>query len=810
MRGFLLASVVLLGDAPSLSAAQNFIVTANIKRGASIAQISLQLACVSEYVDHYPDGATDRLQIQLEPTQTCNGVSPTVAQSRQQYRPLNADDAKLLDINYDGESSTASSLQLNFSEVVNFQIVTGVASNDLVIHVYLNPVQQESGSIGEPRESRLTVATDEVAPELVINLSSSRRPHAPSEMDFGDLAPGLNVFETEIELAGVTWYRLRVGRFSSRENAEKLLASFEQRYPNAWIDSADNDRRTIGSGSADSALYVPDQAFASVGLDEVDQLMADARRAMVAKEISRAVQIYTKVLRVPGHDRQPEAQEYLALAREKNGQVAHAKAEYQRYLALYSQEEGASRVSQRLAALLATDRKTPVLVTERAIPGQRTASRSTRGENWRVQTFFSQYYRRDVNQPNDLDEIVSQSALYSDVNLDVRRRGTRLDFSSRLSAGYRNDFLDASESSGNETRVSYAYVDLADTETGIRGRIGRQSRNSGGVLGRFDGLNVGYQATEKIHLNAVAGIPVNSTSDSIDKERVFQGLSVEYGPILDNLEIGVYAITQQIESIEDRTAVGAEFRYFGENKNLWGLIDYDTKFAQVGSAFLQGSWRVSPRMSVHGSIDRRHSPYLTARNAMIGQPVRSFSELLTFFSEDEIQQLSLDRSPLSESYTVGLSHSFSPKLQVNLDANQTSVDASPDSGGIAAVPGSTFNYVSTTLVASSLVREGDVSMIAIRLSDSDSAKVTSLNVDSRFPLGESWRINPRIRIDQRKISSDSSTEWVYTPGIRIYFRKSQKYRIDLEAGKRFSQRTSTIVDLDRESYFFNLGYQLFF
>ena len=97
--------------------------------------------------------------------------------------------------------------------------------------------------------------------------------------------------------------------------------------------------------------------FASIGLDQIDQLMDDARRAMVAGEISRAVQIYTKVLRAPNHDRHAQAQEYLALAREKNGQTAHAKAEYQRYLSLYPDNEGTARVSQRLAALLATDRK---------------------------------------------------------------------------------------------------------------------------------------------------------------------------------------------------------------------------------------------------------------------------------------------------------------------------------------------------------------------------------------------------------------------------------------------------------------------
>ena len=40
--------------------------------------------------------------------------------------------------------------------------------------------------------------------------------------------------------------------------------------------------------------------------------------------------------------------------------------------------------------------------------------------------------------------------------------------------------------------------------------------------------------------------------------------------------------------------------------------------------------------------------------------------------------------------------------------------------------------------------------------------------------------------------------------------RSQKFRIELEAGKQISQRDTVTVDMDRESYFINLGYQAFF
>ena len=65
----------------------------------------------------------------------------------------------------------------------------------------------------------------------------------------------------------------------------------------------------------------------------------------------------------------------------------------------------------------------------------------------------------------------------------------------------------------------------------LRGRLGRQSRNTGGVLGRFDGLNLSYQATDLIRVDTVMGKPVNSTTDGIDSSRSFYGISTNFGPI---------------------------------------------------------------------------------------------------------------------------------------------------------------------------------------------------------------------------------------------------------------------------------------
>ena len=804
-RSQYLVSLVLLYLAPAIFAAPAFISGSNVTRGSSLAEVTVQFACGVEYIEHFPATRGDTLRIQLEATTICNGVSPLVAQSREQFRPLQADLVNLQEIIYDGNASGGQILTLVFGEAVDYEVLHSGTANSLTVRLHLQPpvtsALSQSG-VGGVRVEKPAEAQS----AYVINLSSSRQAHAESDMSAVEVAPGLEVFESEVLLAGVTWYRLRIGQFATSAEAQAALVKLRNQYPTAWIDRAEKATATVAERRPE--VDTANIAFASIGLDKIDALMNDGRLAMVAGENSRAVQIYTKVLRVPNHDRHAEAQELLALAREKNGQTAHAKAEYQKYLSLYPDDDGAARVNQRLAVLLAVDRQTTTgMVTT---SDTRIGSARQQQSDWRIQTYFSQYYRRDVNQMSDQEEIVSQSALYSDVNFDARRRGERFDFSSRLSAGYRNDFLGEGVGSGNDVRISYAYADLGDAVTGLRGRVGRQSRNTGGILGRFDGLNLGYQASDRILVNAVVGAPVNSASDGVDSARRFYGTSVTYGPVLEDLELGLFYIQQEIEGIGDRRAVGTEFRYFGANKSFWGLIDYDTIFKEVGSAYLQGSWRFESRLTLHGNIDRRRSPFLSTGNAIIGQPVNSFAELAVIFSEDELRQLSLDRTSIATTYSLGLSHSVSPRLQINADANQTDVSATPESGGVLATPQSTYRYYSANLTASSLLKEGDVSILGLRYSTSDTTDVISVSLDTRLPVGEKFRINPRIRIDRRQTLANSNYEWLYSPGLRMQYRWNRKFRLALELGKQFSERETNTINLDRESYFINLGYQAFF
>ena len=818
LPGVIAAVVLVL--AGSATAATGFIASANVVRGDVYAELTIQFNCDVQYLSHEPSSRGDALRVQLEPTSICRGVSPTAANTREMQRPLSADDAHVQHIEYDGESPGVKYLRVSFSEDVRFFVAPGRSRNSIVVRVFEQPQNSSGQRAAASSESRQVQRPEAVIPKYVINLESSQRYPATGDIPVLDLDDQQELFISEVIIDGTTWYRIRIGYFATAEEASRALRGVRTNYPSAWIDQERTQTRTTVAATITRTTVKP-QALESTtpvtqantttstttSNDKTEQLMLDGRRAMTKGELSRAIQIYTKVLQQPPSVHQPEAQEFLGLARERNGQIAHAKAEYERYLAVYPDGEGSQRVRQRLSTLL---------VSVGSDTAQGTAIASNRSQvnrkasPWKIRTFFAQYYRRDVNQLNDQDEVVSQSSIYSDITVDARRRGERFDFSTRLTAGYRSDLIDETRQSGNDLRLSYFYVDLLDSRTRIRGRLGRQTRNTGGVLGRFDGLNLSYALTDRLRFDAVAGSPVFSTAGNDQQSRQFYGVSSNFSPFSETLEFGLFYIQQSIDDLTDRQAVGAEVRYFGENKSLWGSIDYDTSFDELGSAFLQASWRLPGNFTISGVLDTRRSPFLSLANALLGQPTQDFAAFSQTLSETALRQLALDRSAKTSSATLGISRPLTPKLQLNLNANISTVDAVPAFGDAPEMPEAEYSYYSADLVASSLFRQGDVGILGVRYATSDSADVYSINLDARFPIGRAFRINPRLRVDYREISSDQSTQWIYTPGLRMQYRFGRRGRMEFEAGKRFSIRQMNDIDLDQESYFINIGYQLFF
>ncbi len=663
----------------------------------------------------------------------------------------------------------------------------------------------------------------QAVPPFTINLYS-----AVGSIDLNKVPPlpefdGLQLYKTQAIVKGKRGNRLRLGFFPDTESAKKVADSLKGSYPKAWVARASSEERLQqGRSATPAALGVaaastviasnqplsatpskPATQTAGRALSQGQQsaLMDEARSAVIAGDYPRAVQIYTKILLLPPGEFSQDAQELLGLARERNGQIAHAKAEYEEYLRLYPDGAGAERVQQRLVGL----------VTASTLPqGKlRPVKSADSGSNWDVFGSFTQFYRRDTLDTDIGGERTTQSSLFSDLNVRARNRGENYDFRAQFTGGYDADFLDSSDS---ESRVSELYVDALARKAELSARIGRQTRSSGGILGRFDGALLGYRLAPSVVGNVVVGFPVARTSDtSIDTDKYFYGLSFDLGTYFDHWDFNTYIIEQKADGLTDRRAIGGELRYFDSQRSFFSLVDYDIFFNKLNTILGVGTWNFANGTSINANLDYRKSPILTLTNAIQGQGVFTLEELRTLFTDDEIKQLALDRSAESTTGTLGASHPLSPRFQISGDVTATKLSGTKASGGVPATPGTGYEFLyNLQLTGSSLLKTGDLGIVGLRYADLDTSDLYTLSLNTRYPVTSDFRINPRFDVIYRKNKNDSGKRTIYRPFLRLEYQLKRNIRFESEIGGDWIEDDNPFGSETTKTYFINVGYRLDF
>ena len=127
--------MALLTAGVEAQAGPGFIAGSRINKGTYFAEIIVQFNCDVEYISHEPLQRGDQMRIYLESTGVCRGVSPLVANVREQHRPARADDAKLVNLEYDGDTAAGSILRFNFSEDVRFSIQPPATANSIKVRI---------------------------------------------------------------------------------------------------------------------------------------------------------------------------------------------------------------------------------------------------------------------------------------------------------------------------------------------------------------------------------------------------------------------------------------------------------------------------------------------------------------------------------------------------------------------------------------------------------------------------------------------------------------------------------------------------
>jgi hypothetical protein len=321
----------------------------------------------------------------------------------------------------------------------------------------------------------------------MINLQSTREPVDDDVVDSLSIVAVHTLYVSQIRVDGVLWHRLRVGFFDSEAEAEAALTPLSAAFPRAWVGRAEPGEITLALGSAIDAAdrrlptltteQLESEAASStpslLTAEQVEAVMGEARAALLEGDNEAAVDLYARLAQAPGEHR-PDAVEFLGLAYERSDEPGRARREYERYLREFADSPYRARVRQRLDSVVAT------------LEAPRAALRDTRAAAepaWDWAAGLSQYYRRDDNQFDEDQPIeTTQSALLTDADFSMNRAGERFDILARVSFSHYTDLLDQSEGGrGDQNRLSYAYVDLAESGQQWDLRLGRQSLHTWGV-----------------------------------------------------------------------------------------------------------------------------------------------------------------------------------------------------------------------------------------------------------------------------------------------------------------------------------------
>lgn len=514
-------------------------------------------------------------------------------------------------------------------------------------------------------------------------------------------------------------------------------------------------------------------------------LMIQGRDALDVKNNEAALDALNKLLLLPPNDYTQDAQEWVGVARERAGQIDKAKIEYDLYLRLYPDSEGAGRVVQRLNGLAGKS-------TAKA--AEATGEEKKRAARWMtVGSVSSRYYFgsskidstftfNNATTSSSLS-LTDQSMLIS--NVDVSERYISDEYDGRVvfrEANTRN-FL-SNQPSLN--RVSAAYGEIKNRTQNYMLRVGRQSAMGGGVLGRFDGVAGSLGDAQELKINGVVG----SLADySKGTKPFFFGAGYEFGPY------SLYAINQSADGILDRRAVGSEWRYYEGKNSAYALVDYDTYFKALNAAQLMGTLDVT-NATVSFMIDRRKAPSLSVRNALIGAGTSSISALLQTMSANSVRDLALARTATSTMSQVGVSIPFRDKWQVGGDVrltNTTGLAASginpANNGGIISPEGfiaatsgrGSEKSVTALIVGSNLLDAGDVWSLSATLASGSAVSSHRISLYNHEQFNSGWMMDSSLNLYAVSDQFGGTTKYM-SPTVRGSYRLKDSLTFDVDGG----------------------------
>ena len=411
--------------------------------------------------------------------------------------------------------------------------------------------------------------------------------------------------------------------------------------------------------------------------DAPPKLVLDtAKQAVDNGQYDLAIELYNRILNSPAGEFTPVAQEQVGYAREKAGQLAMARSEYQLYLKLFPKGEGVDRVKLRLLQL---SEKLAAQTISTAKEKKKVRESSNTNPVASVTGGISQYYYGGVSYTNNHDGTgdhysLNQSSLISSFDVSGRfKQGASETKIVIRDVDVHNYPSGAAFTDRNN--LNTAYLEQSNSDAGIFYRIGRQSGVTGGVLGRFDGVSGKYNVSPDMKVGIVFGVPDYGTHNSVQTNRYFYGGQLEYSPKNSKFSGDVYFNEQVADGLVERRAIGTDIRYFNDNISAFGMLEWDTVYSTLNMAMFQGSYRTELGTNFNLFLDHRRAPILTADTALQTVPgAINIGSIKNALTAGQIYSIVPDLAPTTDSAVLSAFKQLNQRWQVSGDirTNRTS------------------------------------------------------------------------------------------------------------------------------------------
>jgi len=282
----------------------------------------------------------------------------------------------------------------------------------------------------------------------------------------------------------------------------------------------------------------------------------------------------------------------------------------------------------------------------------------------------------------------------------------------------------------------------------------------------------------------------------------------EVAPFYKNWESTFYVLEQIADGIIDRQEVRAEIRYRAPGTSFFSLLDYSTEFSTINYFMSVLNLTLDNKSSLDIIADYRKTPFLTSTSALQGQRgVSSLGDLLEILTEEEIEQLSIDRTSMYKSFSMLYGYPLNDELRVTADLSVSNLSGTIASGGVEAIEGTGTEYsYSAGMIANSLLVKNDINILNLRFSDLSSSDAAVVSLSSKYRLNSYWRINPRIKYDARDYNDGREID-KFKPSLRLHYRKNKnwEFEFDFEYEAKSTKVPSQGTE-DETSYILHAGY----